>query len=330
MREESDRVLRRRLALCFLIALSALLFCGCGRLQVLDEGQTPLGWFTKRTGASAELLQEEDLGPYTAPPFADSVYHPEHAVGDAEHHIDLSSLSEGYVAVSASSANRMKFQVLKDELVYNYDLASDGTVSFFPLQSGDGLYRFRIMENVVDNKYAEVCSVSSEVLLADEFQPFLRPSDYVPYTRDSLCVQKAQELAATAGDELGMVKAVFRFVCTGVSYDTVKASKLTSGYMPIPDETMQTGKGICFDYAALVGAMLRSQGIPTKEIFGYVSPGGLYHAWNMFYTAQTGWVTVSYEVRGARWNRLDLTFSANGADGTFIGDGGNYTDVYIY
>ena len=30
------------------------------------------------------------------------------------------------------------------------------------------------------------------------------------------------------------------------------------------------------------------------------------------------------------WNRIDLTFSANGADAQFIGDGGNYTDVYQY
>ena len=93
---------------------------------------------------------------------------------------------------------------------------------------------------------------------------------------------------------------------------------------------MNTGKGICFDYAALAASMLRSQGIPTKMIFGYVAPQGLYHAWNMFYTPQSGWVTVSFEVRGENWTRMDLTFSANGADATFIGDGSNYSDVYYY
>ena len=76
--------------------------------------------------------------------------------------------------------------------------------------------------------------------------------------------------------------------------------------------------------------MLRSQGIPTKMIFGYVSPNDLYHAWNMFYTEETGWVTVSYEVKGNTGNRLDLTLSANGANDKFIGDGGNYADLYFY
>ena len=65
-------------------------------------------------------------------------------------------------------------------------------------------------------------------------------------------------------------------------------------------------------------------------VFGNVSPDNLYHAWNMFYTEETGWVTVDYKVKGGDWNRLDLTFSANGADGTFIGDGGNYADVRYY
>jgi hypothetical protein len=115
-----------------------------------------------------------------------------------------------------------------------------------------------------------------------------------------------------------------------VRYDDYKASTVKSGYLPDPDETMRTGKGICFDYASLAAAMLRSQGVPCKLIFGYVSPNDLYHAWNMFWTAETGWVTVSYQVTGSQWNRLDLTFSANGADAKFIGDGTNYAELYQY
>ena len=50
----------------------------------------------------------------------------------------------------------------------------------------------------------------------------------------------------------------------------------------------------------------------------------------MFYTKESGWVTVSYQLNPQNWTRMDLTFSANGADGNFIGDGGNYKDVYMY
>ncbi len=166
--------------------------------------------------------------------------------------------------------------------------------------------------------------------LQDEFQPFLRPSLYVNYSKDSECVRKAAELAGNAESALGVVTAVFEYICDNVTYDQEKAATVQTGYLPDLDETLASGKGICFDYAALAAGMLRSQGIPTKMVFGYVSPGDIYHAWNMFYTEETGWVSVSYEVKAGDWYRLDTTFSANGADDTFIGDGSNYVDVYYY
>ena len=239
-------------------------------------------------------------------------------------------MRDGYVAVSAISEKRLKFQVKFAEETYTYDLARDGTPSVFPLSCGDGEYRFRVMENVVDSKYAELYASSCEVRLSDEFQPFLRPSDYVPYSAQSQCVAKASELAAACSTQAELVGAIYGFICQHVSYDREKAATVSSGYLPNPDETLQTGRGICFDYASLAAAMLRSQGIPTREIFGYVSPNGVYHAWNMFYSAEQGWITVSFEVRENDWNRMDATFAASGADESFIGDGGNYTDLYCY
>ena len=279
---------------------------------------------------SAVLLPLPAASAYQTPEFRDAAFHPESALSGDRVQLDISGLSQGYVAVSATSTQKLKFQVLKDELTYTYDLKSDGTPGIFPVQSGDGNYRFRVMENVVDTKYSELYSFTCDVWLQDEFQPFLRPSTYVNYTQDSACVRKAAEFAAGAADELELVKAIYDFVCSTVTYDRDKASSVKSGYLPDPDETMSTGKGICFDYAALAASMLRSQGIPTRMIFGYVAPNGLYHAWNMFYTPQSGWVTVSFEVKGQDWTRMDLTFSANGADANFIGDGSNYSDVYFY
>ena len=279
---------------------------------------------------AAALLPKQTAYAYTAPEFRDAQFHEAAAMIGDRVKLDVSCLAEGYVAVSAVSDMRLKFQVVKDETTYNYNLSSDGTPGIFPLQGGNGSYRFRVMENVVDKKYSELYSFTCDVVMQDEFQPFLRPSTYINYNRDSACVRKAVELAAAASDELGLVGAVYNYVCGQVTYDREKAASVKSGYLPVPDETMTSGKGICFDYAALAGAMLRSQGIPTKMIFGYVAPEGLYHAWNMFYTPQSGWVTVSFEVRGENWTRMDLTFSANGADSTFIGDGSNYSDVYYY
>ncbi len=283
-------------------------------------------------GQAEEIKEPEVLAPeerYEVPEFAVSEFNEEAAESKNGAYIDVSNVSKGYVAVKAVSEKRLKFQVLTEN-TYNYDLSKDGEVSIFPLQSGDGEYTFRVMENISDNKYAVLFQTSAQVSLEDEFQPFLRSSDYVAYTKESECVKLADSFAASSSTALDVVSKVYDHVCAHITYDKPKAENIRSGYLPDPDETLSTGKGICFDYASLTAAMLRSQGIPCKVIFGYVSPNDLYHAWNMFYTKESGWVTVKFEVNEKEWTRMDLTFSANGSDQRFIGDGSNYADVYEY
>ena len=312
-----------------LLLAGLLLLTACGEAEPAPAGQEPVPAEQTQTLETVEDNATPTC-PYIAPTMATASFNESGAKGNAKCKIDLSGTANGYVAVSAKSDKRLKFQVVKGQTTYNYDIRSDGTPSIFPLQSGDGSYKFRVMENIHDSKYAELYATSASVKLSDQFAPFLRPSDYCKYNSSSLSVQKSAELAKNAGTALGLVTAVYDEICRTVRYDDYKASTVKSGYLPDPDETMRTGKGICFDYASLAAAMLRSQGVPCKLIFGYVSPNDLYHAWNMFWTAETGWVTVSYQVTGSQWNRLDLTFSANGADATFIGDGTNYAELYQY
>lgn len=329
---------KRKLLLWLLAA--ALLLCGCGSGGGDGGGQALLppaavnqaSGQTRQPPPQAEsTAQSATDGPrYEAPPFLDAQFHRELAQGEGDTLIDVSAVSEGYVAVSAVAEARLKFQIKCGDETYTYDLASDGTPSIFPLSCGSGDYLFRVMENVAESRYAEIAALSASVSLIDEFQPYLRPSDYVSYSSGSACVKKAAELSAGAANKNGVVTAVYDYICSNVSYDREKAATVQSGYLSRPDEIMASGKGICFDYAALAAAMLRSQGIPTKMIFGYVSPDGLYHAWNMFYTEDSGWVTVSFVTGPDGWTRMDATFAAGGAGADFIGDGSNYSDLYCY
>ncbi len=305
-----------KLLIC-LISLMCLFGCGSGSEEepVMEEPET--------------VEDDKPKQKYQVPEYADVVFDEDAAEYRNGAYIDLSHVSQGYVAVSAESDSRLKFQVLTDE-TYNYDLSSDGQVAFFPLQSGDGDYVFRVLENVNENRYAVLFETEADVVLEDEFQPYIRMNNYAHYTKDSDCVRLASSFSAEASSAVDVVKMVYDHVCANVTYDFDKAENIKAGYLPDPDETLRSGKGICFDYASLTAAMLRSQGIPVKVIFGYVSPNDLYHAWNMFYTKEEGWVTVEFKVNEKDWTRIDLTFSANGADQTFIGDGSNYAEVYQY
>ena len=96
-------------------------------------------------------------------------------------------------------------------------------------------------------------------------------------------------------------------------------------------ETIKEKKGICFDYAALMAAMLRSQRIPTKLEFGYA--GDAYHAWVTTYIEDEGWINGIIKFDGVDWTLMDPTFAANAGTKkikSFIGDGNNYTTKYTY
>ena len=306
------------IAAVFAMALCLTFFAaGCG-----GEEESGAGDAAPAAGGSAGE-------PFEPGPFREAVFSRESAVGDDEAMIDVSRAAEGYFGVYSNSDTRLKLQVLKGDQTFTYDLTA-GKTDFFPFQAGDGDYTVRVMKNLEAEKYFELCSATVSVTLNSEFEPFLHPGQYADYQSDSQCVALASSLAAEAADESGFIGAVYDYVSANVKYDYDKASTVRSGYIPVPDETLATGKGICFDYASLAASMLRSQGVPTKIIFGYVAPDGLYHAWNMFYSENEGWVTAEFKTDPKNWNRLDLTFTANGANGDFIGDGTNYTDVYQY
>lgn len=280
--------------------------------------------------AAGPAAQREPGKAYEAPPLALAEFHEAAAAGEEGVLLDTSHTAQGYVAAAAQSDARLKFRVSLGEMKYNYDLPADGTPTVYPLQMGSGDYTFEVWRQNPNGKYARLYGRTETVELASEFEPFLRPSQMVAYGADSACVAKAAELAQGAASDLEVVSRIYNYLKDAIRYDKKKAAEVESGYLPDPDETLATGKGICFDYAALAAAMLRSQGIPTKEITGYVSPADAYHAWNMVYLENTGWVSVSIELAGGRWDRIDITFAAAGADGAPVGDGTGYTDRFTY
>lgn len=259
--------------------------------------------------------------PYKAPGFMGSEFHLNHAEGHGGVLVDLMHTSEGYVGVSARFDADVKFQFVNGDRKCFCDVPSNGEPVIVPITFGDGHYEFVVWDQIYGTNYRCAWSEECDVSLLDEFQPYLRPNFYVDYSESSLCVLKAKELAAEQEDAEGVVKAAFDWVCGAVEYDHEMAALIDGGmlqgYHPDLDSVVLSGKGVCLDYASLLAAMLRSQGIPTMVVFGDASPNWLYHAWNMV------WV-------GGRWVRLDPTFVSCGADARFVGDGSNYVDELYY
>ena len=245
--------------------------------------------------------------------------------------IDTSNVSKGLVFAEATSGSRLKFLVESGDMSYNYDLPNDGTPIACPINMGNGSYSFSSMRNTGGNSYVETTSTTADVTLESEFIPFTQPNMYCNYSDSSACVTKAREIVADAQNQGDAVRAVCSYIVDNVDYDVDKAKELssTTGYVPNPDETFSTNKGICFDYASLGAAMLRSVGIPTKIVTGYVSPEDLYHAWISVYI-DGSWTSAKFSVNPQSWSRVDLTFGADSESTGFVGDGKTYTERYIY
>ena len=246
--------------------------------------------------------------------------------------IDYSHTEDGYVMVkyTAQTDKRLKVIIAGPTTKYTYNL-TQGEWTVFPLSDGNGAYKVTIYQSV-DDKYASVLSLSCDVSLEDEFAPFLRPNQYVNYAQSSTAVAKAAELTCNQTDPLKKVESIYSYVVKTLSYDKAKASSVKSGYLPDLEQVLKEKTGICFDYAALMTAMLRSQGVPCKLVVGYA--GTAYHAWISVWTAEHGWVDGVIYFDGSVWHRMDPTFASSANQSAeimeYIGDGANYAVKYLY
>ena len=216
--------------------------------------------------------------------------------------LDASNADEGYVMVKMQSEKALKVRITGLNQ-YTYDLDGDGEYDVYPLQDGDGTYTVVVYEQVEGTSYAQVLSQSVEAAMADANAPFLAPNRYSWYTRDSAVVSLSDELLGGLGSDWEKAEAAYEYVVSNMTYDYMKAVMAVggqiSGYVPDLDEVLETKTGICFDFAALMCALLRAQGVPTQMVMGYADT--TYHAWNNVYL-------------DGEWTRFDATAAVTHAD----------------
>jgi hypothetical protein len=248
--------------IALLLLLSAVLLSGCspgGEVRQPGDGSHV---------AELPPLNFDDL-PYVIPeillPYAPgtSVSKNEKAV------IDFSNMHDGYIMVRFFQETDRQVRVLitvPDETEYVYRLVPGGDYEVFPLSGGDGEYMIRVFEQVEDTRFALVNMTTIYVELENEFSPFLRPNQFVNFHRGSEVVRKAAELTMDAEGFWEKVTVIYRFIIENIEYDMELAATVQSGYVPDLDSVLERGMGICFDFASVMTAMLRSQGIPTRLV----------------------------------------------------------------
>lgn len=261
-------------------------------------------------------------------------------IGNSKVTIDISNSHEGYVIVKYEGDNpkvKVKIQNPNGDDPYIYTLKK--TQNVFPLTGRDGRYSFYVYENVYNDEYSQLFYQSVDIKIKNLYTPYLYPNQYVNFNKDSLTVKKGKEIASKADDDLDVVTDVYNYVVKNISYDDEKAQKIKDGkitdYIPDVDQILKIQKGICFDYAAVMATMLRSQRIPTRMMIGYVTIDGnsIYHAWIGVYIEEIGWVDDFIEFDGKNWSIMDPTIISDNNNSKikdFVKNQDNYLVKYLY
>lgn len=308
----------KKYAFIFHITMAlCLMLCGCERDSGTKVPYEPL---------DASVKGSRDNTPVVLSPVASGVttYSCDAAI------VDVSNVAEGYIMANyTGSCEKVKLQIKgPDGITYTYNLHK-GDYEVFPLTAGDGSYSVGVYENISGTKYSTALAVDIDASISNEFGPYLYPNQYVDFDASSLPVDKGVELAYPANSDIQVVEQVYNYIISNFTYDYDKAASVVSGYLPVVDDVFNSNTGICFDYAAVMATMLRTQNIPTRLEVGYV--GEEYHAWISTYIEDMGWVNGIIEFNGTSWNLLDPTFASTSDEPTdFITNDNSYITKYIY
>ncbi len=244
--------------------------------------------------------------------------------GNEKAQLELSGLNASGVVRArylAGGDRRIKLRITRTGgRNYHYDLNTAGDWQQYTLTQGDGEYAITVYEQVEDTRYTPVLTHTVTLELDDPAAPFLQSGPFVSFTSDSAAAALAGELTDGMDSDGEKIDAVFDYVTEHLSYDELRSATAEPGYLPDVDAVLQADKGICLDYAALMSAMLRSQGVPCKLLVGYA--GSVYHAW------------VEVPDGAGGWKRMDPTF-VSGRGNTpemaeYVADDANYRTVYVY
>ena len=299
----------------------SLVFCSCGAENKQSGGNSA----TKQSESSQDTKGSRDNTPVVLTGQADGTV----TYGSEGVTIDASHISEGYIMVYYTGTNeKVKLQITgPDEVVYTYDLHGD--YETFPLTAGSGSYTVGVFENIEGTSYSTLFTQTIDVKIDDEFGPYLYANQYVNFNGDSKVVEKAEELSKPCNDDLEVIEQVYNYMISNFTYDYDKAESVQSGYLPDVDEVFEAQTGICFDYAAVMAAMLRSQRIPTRLEVGYA--GDVYHAWISTYIEEQGWVNGIIQFDGKNWELMDPTFaSTSSKPEDFITNTDEYITKFVY
>ncbi len=176
--------------------------------------------------------------------------------------------TDGTYKVQTIDVNGNKKNVAADE------------VTHLPIYS-DGTYIVRVLRKQADSNLHDI--VWKKTIEVTGCKQWLGSSEIVDMDESiNMLNSDVVKNILSQDAEYKIAQAAFHYLDDNWTYNYDRAASARSWYTPNNDNNFAENSGICYDYASAYAAIMRTAGIQTKVIFGYVqtSKGPVYHAWN--------------------------------------------------
>jgi transglutaminase-like putative cysteine protease len=202
----------------------------------------------------------------------------------------------GYLDVASSNyGDDMRLLVEKNENKYYYSL--NNSIEAIPLQMGNGNYTIKVLENIKDTRYRVVLKEEVSLKESKDNRCFLSSSQPIYWDKSQRVLDIGGKIIKDEDTDIEKTKKIYNYIIKNIEYDDNKINFLKTNYVPDIDKTLESNKGICYDYAAAFAGLLRSLDIPTKLVKGYKDDLDSYHAWNEVFI-------------DGKWHIIDTTYDA--------------------
>lgn len=222
--------------------------------------------------------------------------------------------------VGNTNKEKIKILVTKDKTQTWYEVKLDNGKfdEEVWLSLGKGNYTVAIMVNETERKY----SYGPKFIIhnTQEVDKYSVPGKDIE-SNDEDIIKLAEQIVGGLNSDLEKAQAIHNWVSKNINYDYEKYIKHQNNnydnqYGALT--TLESKKGVCYDYAALVAALGRAVGLQTKMIKGEGITESFrgYHAWNEIYISEEN-----------RWLKLDATFSST--SGQYYFDSAKFDESHI-
>jgi transglutaminase-like putative cysteine protease len=180
------------------------------------------------------------------------------------------------------------------------------------LIQGTGKYKISIMQNEYEKTYSYIKSV--EVINNEILDKYLLPAKEIESDSPEI-ISLSKNITAGANEDIEKAMRIYDWVTTNIVYDLPKYVRMGKNDYSMnfgAMATLESKKGVCYDYSTLYAALARSSGVRVKVITGnYISNNSkLYHAWNEIYIKELDqWIpldtSMAFINQESNFNSLD-------------------------